>query len=50
MNESQAAIARAAADGLPLDALISIARGGKRGLDALLSGSNLLGILGAALG
>lgn len=50
LSEPQAAIARAAADGLPLDALISIARGGKRALDALLSGSNLLGVLGAAIG
>ena len=48
LTEPQAAIARAAAEGLPLDVLISIARGGKRALDALLNGSNLLGILGAA--
>ena len=50
LTQSQAALARGAADGLPLDALISIARGGKRGLDALLAGGSLLGILGAAIG
>ena len=50
LTEPQAAIARRAADALPLDALISIARGSKRGLDALLNGSNLLGILDAAIG
>ena len=50
LTEPQAAIARRVADALPLETLISIARGGKRGLDALLGGSNLLGILGAAIG
>ena len=47
---SQAALAKSVVDGLPLDALISIARGGKQALDALLGGGNLLGILGAAIG
>ncbi len=50
LTASQAELARGLADGLPLDALISIARGGKSALDALLSGGSLLGILGAALG
>ena len=47
---SQAALAKSVVDGLPLDALISIARGGKQALDALLGGGDLLGILGAAIG
>ena len=50
LNAAQAGLAGSAVDGLPLDALISIARGGKRALDALLTGSNLLGIIGAAVG
>ncbi len=49
LTDPQASLARGAVDGLPLNALIDLARGGKRALDALLSGGNLLSILGAAI-